>query len=224
MRNPGAWMLLALLGVGTIFGAATATKWFALNCYVDFESRSPERRVLMERFETYSSVPDVAVALDRDKLKYKLKKSPRRRDASWRPPFHLDTIIVQEFRHLDGMGRLAIIFFNDRLYSLRYFPRNAKSYRGRFLEEYGVDIAADTGHSIQEHVRVWRAMDHRKREYIGWEDVRLSREVALWIKRYSSQAPASSLTAQHQKENRGGMGYVGACVGASSERCRVAQG
>jgi hypothetical protein len=77
-------------------------------------------------------------------------------------------------------GTLRLMFFNNRLESTVFTPREWEACR-LDLERRGIQV---NGIAVHERV-AWSETDGKGRRFIGLADERLRREVSEWISRYS---------------------------------------
>ncbi len=96
-----------------------------------------------------------------------------------RPPFSIVRLEIAEYRDHGQTGELRLMFFNDRLTEVVFFPKDARLYL-ESLKSAGVHVPAMRG-----AVNVTTHTDHRGKQYVRWEDARLSEQLSRWIERYS---------------------------------------
>jgi hypothetical protein len=77
-------------------------------------------------------------------------------------------------------GTLRLRFFNDRLESTIFTPRQWEAC-GVDLERQGIQLKG----AVVGDRRVWSDVDEKGRRFVGMADERLRREVSEWIRRYS---------------------------------------
>lgn len=101
-----------------------------------------------------------------------------------RPPFHLLRVAIGAYSDLDEPGALHLQFFNNRLISATFYPKDAANYLVRLKEKRGivVSLAQKSGvHGVSIHY----ATDFRGQPYIEYADEALQQELNSWIRRYS---------------------------------------
>lgn len=100
-----------------------------------------------------------------------------------RPPFNILSVVIAPYEDRVHRGELHLTFFNSRLMSTAFYPRDPAAYRAQL----GVFPARGTlgGELRPKHLRVWHAVDYKKREYFLWGDDRLMEQRNRWIMRYS---------------------------------------
>jgi hypothetical protein len=161
--------------------------WPIAGCWADYASVSfvgveSGHTKLINSIESYQSINDFKGFIARNSLQWEeseVKSSPK-----GRPPFNIHTITLKNYAHLGFSGDLEIEFFNNRLMSTTFRPSAVEEY----IEALGKDgIKLDNKQEAKlppfTHVRV--ATDYKGLKYIKWSDIRLDKEVELWIKRYS---------------------------------------
>ena len=109
--------------------------------------------------------------------------TPRRRG---RPEFTILRASVGNFEHLGHRGELILEFLNDRLMAIRFFPaQTASDYLLAVSKAEGVVLQPRGSTVAPAFRRIWHGIDHRGKEYVGWEDTRLSEEYSRWIRKYA---------------------------------------
>jgi hypothetical protein len=160
--------------------------------------RVEEPRVtLIDSFRSYDSQQQVARQLQAAGLAWSVERLHVEGTDDY-PPYKLDTFIVPAYQHLGHAGRLKLEFFNDRLWSATFAPREADAYLAR-LQRNGVQLRKTA-------VSVWERQDVNLRiasniiyatsnmgrtlgtePYVGWEDLRLSAQSRQWYDVYGSK-------------------------------------
>ncbi len=106
-----------------------------------------------------------------------------------RPPFNIYKIAVPNYSHLGVSGELQVQFFNNRLVSTWFYPETFDQYikvfkgKGEITFPEGREGPKEATAATYTHI--WTHKDYKGHEYVAWEDVRLARELSLWINRYS---------------------------------------
>jgi hypothetical protein len=116
-----------------------------------------------------------------------------------RPRFDILQVEIADFSDCGVKGILGLHFFNDRLTGTSFYPSDLAGYL-RCLESRGIHFAPKKTLSKMEralgaarhpevrvsgHTRVWLFRDYKGRDYVGWEDMKLSAEQDSWIRSYS---------------------------------------
>ncbi len=157
--------------------------WFDYFSSIDFQDTVSDKALLIGNIQSYQPVSLFLTQLRAQSLNFKLESSTLTQDKSSRPPFDITTVTVGQFSHLGYAGELIVDFFNDRLAGLRFYPSNIIGYQ-QALARNGVDLSSQ-GNYRSRNTRIWSGTDYTGKQYIGWEDVRLAKEMEVWIKRYS---------------------------------------
>lgn len=180
----GRRLLIASVSAVALLGAAYLW-WFGYVPPVSFVGLPDGTAKLIDGMDSCAPVDAIVRQIQSRSLRYAIDKysAPRKET---QPPFDITTLTVQDFSHLGEKGELVLEFFNDRLAAALFFPADTPRYRARLASEEGLRLdAAHTETRPAEHTRVWIAVDHLGREYVGWEDLRLAKQMSVWIKRYS---------------------------------------
>lgn len=188
MRMKSSLLVKTLIGMAIAAVAVAVTGylwWFEYSRPASFENVVPDRASLIDGVESYLRVDAFLLQLNARSLAYEVERPLADSAKTKRPPFNVTTVKVRQFSDLGYSGELLVEFFNDRLVSARFFPLDTEGYRKQLLSKKGLDLMAQSDTRVSNNTRVWSATDHRGRGYFGWEDVRLTREMELWIKRYS---------------------------------------
>jgi len=175
--------LAATAAAITLTGLALYGWWFDYFSSIDFQDKASDKALLIGNIQSYQAVSLFLTQLRAQSLSFKLDSSTLTQDKSSRPPFDITTVTVGQFSHLGYAGELIVDFFNDRLVGLRFYPSNIIGYQ-QALARNGVEIPSQ-GNYRSGNTRVWYGTDYTGKHYIGWEDVRLAKEMDAWIKRYS---------------------------------------
>lgn len=96
------------------------------------------------------------------------------------PPFKYVTATVNEIKIDKYLGALELIFFNDRLLEIRFFPKNFQDYVTNIPGLSDFDPV-----EIDSHTKIWIGSDHNNRQFVAWTDKRLEEQFNRWIKYYS---------------------------------------
>ncbi len=102
-----------------------------------------------------------------------------------RPPFDMHEITIKNYSHLGYGGELHISFFNNRLMDTRFYPQDFDRYVESLKKVDGIKFDINKEANILPFTDIWIATDHKQREYVGWKDTRLEKEMKIWISRYS---------------------------------------
>lgn len=172
-------LLLLLIGIVYVW-------WFQYYHPVSFLEVRSDRARLVDDLESYISVEELVQRLQKRAIRFELDATPSSSSQyAERPPFNVASVKVRNFTHLGVSGEFVVEFFNNRLVGARFYPADTDAYLAQLLSRAGIDLVHQSEVYFDKNARAWRAFDHAERGYVGWEDVRLSREMELWIRRYS---------------------------------------
>jgi hypothetical protein len=162
--------------------------WLLVGCQDNYASVSfvkveSERTKLISGIESYQNIAEFKSFLSRSSFKWK-ESEDNQPSPKGRPPFNMSTIMIKNFSHLEFSGELIVSFFNNRLISTTFYPSHVEKYI-KALGKTGIKFGSNQEVKMPPHTRVRFATDHKGRKYIDWSDIRLDKEVELWIKRYS---------------------------------------
>jgi hypothetical protein len=143
--------------------------------------------------DNYASVSFVKVESERieefqgflSRSSFQWEESKDQPSPKGRPPFNMHTITIKHYSHLGFSGELNISFFNNRLISTTFYPADVEKYIEAVVKAEGLKFDNNQEAKLPPHTRVRFAVDHKGRKYVDWSDIRLDKEVELWIKRYS---------------------------------------
>lgn len=161
--------------------------WLLAGCWDDYASVSfvkveSEHTKLINGIESYQSIDDFKGFLARNSLQW--EESEDKPSPKGRPPFNIHTITLKNYSHLGFPADLEIEFFNNRLMSTTFRPSAVEKYIEALGKE-GIKLDNKQEAKLPPYTRVRVATDYKGRKYIKWSDIRLDKEVELWIKRYS---------------------------------------
>ncbi len=138
----------------------------------DFTGVEPDAETLLGRFPSYAT-PDAVARTVGVPWTVQEESSLPLDDA--RPRYDLLTVAVSPWTDHGHAGELRLTFFNARLMSCAFYPREPGAYRaalGEFAERL-------------RHLRSQWAVDADGREYFVQSDDRLLRQQNRWVERYS---------------------------------------
>lgn len=114
------------------------------------------------------------------------------------PPHKMDTITVDDYRHLGSTGQLTLDFFNQRLYESEFDPADNldrytaalhKSLPKLRRDHVGEAVLVEGNLRISSSVDLARSLVGRtlnSKAYVIWQDLRLIAQRDLWDKTYGS--------------------------------------
>lgn len=141
-------------------------------------------------FRSYAGVDRTMSALEMGG--YRPKRDSKHRQAlKGLPAQNLDTVLVDNYRHLGQTGRLTLGFFNDQLFEVEFLPIDAEAYFAAFQLNYPKLTKSRTGRSewTSGQLRMASSLELalsdvgralKTRAYVVWQDRRLvaARETA----------------------------------------------
>lgn len=182
--NAIRWVLLAFLGmlltVISFYFLAILDYWHIPP--ISFQKVESVRTRLVDGIESYQSVEQIEKYLKARSLKYSKKSLDP--SSGTRPPSRMDIITVYDFRHLGTKGELVLQLFNDRLMETLFFPSDVSTYLVQ-LEADGIRIAHNKQVKFDKYTLVCAGQNSEGREFVTWQDKRLTNEMDLWVKGYS---------------------------------------
>jgi hypothetical protein len=171
-------ILVVMMFVGLFF-------WSDYARFITFANIAKDHATLIDGIESYWSVEDLENHLRRKSVAWEIKRGSRPAPEDKRPPFIVDTVTIKNYSHLGFSGELVVEFFNNRLVGTKFWPQKIDRYVKRLASTEKLDIIGNQEVMVSKYTRIWVAVDHLGRSYVGWEDVRLNNEMEIWIKRYS---------------------------------------
>lgn len=143
------------------------------------------RAELIDGFQSYQNPAEVKDILNARHVQFRIEETKQNPPTDRRPPFNVVTIAVADYSHLGASGGLVLEFFNNRLMSARYYPKETGKYLAEMERTKGVKLGQNAEASLGKYTRIWLFQDQAQKQYIGWEDKRLAKELELWIRKYS---------------------------------------
>src|SRR5438552_6146408 len=93
----------------------------------------------------------------------------------------MHTITIKNYLHLGFSGEMNVGFFNDRLISATFYPSDSEKYVQAIAKATGIKFDSTQEATLPSHTSVRLGTDYKGREYVDWSDLRLDKEVQLWI-------------------------------------------
>ena len=100
------------------------------------------------------------------------------------PPYTIARLGVASFEHLGFTGELNLVFFNDRLEAVWFFPDDFNAYTST-LKSRGVTITDDIADSRRALSHVWTDKTLEGKPYVAWGDSRLLEQARRWLLRHA---------------------------------------
>jgi hypothetical protein len=156
----------------------------AVSCETQsYTEREPGIPLLLDvdTFVSYSSEQSVRAALAPTPIT-DLDRSEN--DETLQPPYTLARLGVASFEHLGMTGELNLVFFNDRLESVWFFPEDVTAYTST-LKRRGVTIVDNLEDAHGGLLYVTINQNPEGRQYVNWSDRRLVKQAVRWMMRYA---------------------------------------
>ena len=148
--------------------------------------RDPGDGALIAGLRGYETVQDVREQLIHRCPNQKFEQAQEPRDPTDRRPPHDILYLTGECQHLGHTGLLRLTFYNNRLMTAEFWPKDETGYV-EALRRQG--IPAPSSPSIEVEVgrrtRFSYYTDPRGRTRFVWEDIALSKEFSDWVAKYS---------------------------------------
>lgn len=158
-------MLLALIGCG-------------IETYTEIEEPS----LLVGEFYSYKTLAGTIGLVEKKGYQFRVEEGTQSGNAK-RPPYKIDAITIENYSVNGYVGTLNISFFNDRLMSCWFYPKDYDSMISSLKTTIG--IVEESEDLISKYTRIRTYKDYKGYKYIDWEDVRLSEQHGKWIAKYS---------------------------------------
>jgi hypothetical protein len=177
-------MLLVMARLATVFSVAFLVSCDEFGERPTFTDVPKERSSLVDGLYSYLSPSEASELLGELATSWKVLEDEKAPPGDSRPPFRLYTTLVHGFENLGFEGDLKLTFFNERLMSAGFFPNDPVAYFQR-LNAVLPALTEKTPARVPPFTDVVLGIDYQSRKFASWEDTRLVREMAFWIKRYS---------------------------------------
>ncbi|WP_205527222.1 hypothetical protein [Solimonas sp. K1W22B-7] len=146
-------------------------------------------------FRSYANVDSVYAALEKAGYQPSLSTNHRRVPEEF-PPYDLDRVTVEEYKHLGQIGGLTLQFFNDRLFEVEFRPKAAQPYLDSFRGQYPQLRRSKTGRSewSSGNLRMASSLELavsdvgkalRTKAFVLWQDRRIVGQRDGWDARYA---------------------------------------
>ena len=170
-----------------------------------FEEVSSIRSPLINNFKSYMGIEEARQMLPSHLRNWKIiedysfsaiEKGP--------PPFHIYSVFVKNYKHLNYIGELELTFYNKRLAKTSFFCSHMKSYVEALERAEGLKITLDQYHSYRisfnkinikpyTYVRLQPSLpdfysqttNAKHKNTAVWQDIRLLKEEQRWENCYS---------------------------------------
>lgn len=171
-----------ILGILTLYISVISLKdYFSNISFTDFES---ERTKLIDSIESYQSIKEFKEYLKRTTYKYDVEKNYESTNMDKKPPFNTCKILIKNFNNIGYFGELWVLFFNNRLYSTRFYPQDYDGYIDALNKLKKINLKTTKKLKISTYTELYTGGAYSSKRFIGWNDIRLSKELMIWYKRY----------------------------------------
>jgi len=151
---------------------------------ISFVKVETDRAVLIDGIESYQGVEEFKTSLNHTAFTREVSNENKLSPGDRRPPYNMYSIRIINCSCLDIPGELYVRFFNNRLIATTFYPSNVKGFISA-LENDGLKFDANREAKVPPYTQVRVATDYKGQEYVDWSDIRLDKELDLWIERYS---------------------------------------
>lgn len=144
---------------------------------------------MADQFKSYQDVGSATDALTAGGYEDWTHTGRRAVESSSYPPYALDLVEINSYKHLGSKGRLSLQFFNNRLFQAEFVPADAQEYSRR-LRGLGLKRVANARQEkIEGDLRVASTVELavsavgqqlQTEPFVLWQDLRLIRERDNW--------------------------------------------
>lgn len=182
----GSLAVCCFLCALSVSGCDEITDRFSSSAFVEVAS---EHTKLIDGIESYQSIEEA----ERKFPAWEVLENSSLSPSDGRPPFNIYKVAIKNYSDLGVHGELQLRFFNNRLAEARFLPNDFDKYIDLLTKREGITFHVTPKSfgspeaTLPPYTRVWIYRDtvDTKYKYVGWEDRRLAKEIAAWIKRYS---------------------------------------
>lgn len=161
------------------------------------------REILMDVFRSYNGESQVAKQLAEAGLPWTVERLHVEGTDLFQP-YKIDTLTVESYRHLGFEGELSLEFFNNRLSTATFRPKQPLPYSRR-LRDSGISLrkqALDrweqqlgnrliTSNVIYATSNVGKTLDTPA--FVRWEDTRLTAQARQWYTEHGSKTTVAPI-------------------------------
>ncbi len=198
------WKPLRIIALGVIGFSVLSTSW-TIKKYViplqphpltELYTSVPALKVSMGDFSSYESMETAREQLTKANYKF-TSRAMHTPFSELYPPHDMDTLTVDDYKHLDNQGVLNLEFFNNRLYEVEFIPDDSASYAHPLHQTYpelqrdriGDAVIIEGNLRISSNVDLVRStvgQSLHPKPYVIWQDLRLIRQRDQWDREYSA--------------------------------------
>jgi len=151
-----------------------ADMFFAAFCYVilsasllacSSEKNDVEPALLIAGVQSYLSIESFLKANPSAII---VKDSIGHRTNFWRPQFKNSEVKMTNFEHMGNEGELSVMFYNDKLMSTVFYPKDFDAYLVQ-LNHAGINLGPDNVIK-SKHVIIRSGSDYSGNQYVSWSD------------------------------------------------------
>jgi|GEM_PF-5782421 len=149
--------------------------------------REPRPVPLTLSLSSYASLQEVALQLGTKQTDLEVEEDSATPRSDQRPPYHRMVVIVRGVVDFNVTGSAQLIFFNDRLSSVRFYPQDPDAYKKRLQEKLALGRIEIAGSTLPGGTVVRVGTDYQGKFYVAFEDAVLENEHRQWIRDYAWQ-------------------------------------
>ncbi len=157
-------------------------EFFASISFVDV---AKERTELIDGIESYQSPEELRKFFGHKVSSWEVIENDKLDKSDKRSPYHIYRVLIKDYSCLGFSGELSVTFFNNRLERTCFYPLKPDKFIDALIKDKGVEFDKEQKAEIPPFTRIWVAIDYKDRKYVGWKDIRLSKEVDIWTYRYA---------------------------------------
>lgn len=135
---------------------------------------------------SYMSFREVEEILNKMDAKWSITEHTTLEKGDLRPRYELLTLETTIFKANGFTGKTNLVFFNNQLMSVIFYPDNWNNYKIYLKEVKKISLnQKDQWRAKNEGVYMAINKDFNDRYYFLWEDMALKEEITIWIRKYS---------------------------------------
>ncbi len=150
----------------------------------EFKCQSDEPKHLIGEFKSFQTYFEFEKLVEGSCDSIIVFENSSLSETDTRPQFSIYTVIIPGFLLETEIGQLRASFFNDRLMSVWFYPKNAKNLEEKLKTNCDIELKMN-GKLELDCVEIIRWKDFEKKEYFGWSDLKLVNEMNAWISKYA---------------------------------------
>jgi hypothetical protein len=87
-----------------------------------------------------------------------------------REPVHILRLLLEPYEDLGNSGTLMLSFFNEKLDSATFFPKDMEQYLSSLRTRRGITLSKGVKHRMAPGTRVFIGVNATGQAYVTWED------------------------------------------------------